>query len=108
MEDVVSAPQLRSLTGVAKGMEEIAAEQEKRLTAVCNSVFDYEKQRIFLGDPSEAEVKQFTAILKELRSLAEAIGVDWLVDRLSLSIRVFENPMTEAEADAFLAKHFPE
>jgi hypothetical protein len=108
MESVISPPQITSLADALKGMEQIAAEQKKRLAAVCNSVFDYERERIFLGEPTQAELAQFATILKQLRALAEAIDVDWLVDRLTVSVQMLENPMSDEEADAFLAKHFPE
>jgi hypothetical protein len=108
MESVISPPQVRSLADAVKGMEQIAAEQKKRLIAVCNSVFDYERERIFLGEPTDAELAQFATILKQLRGLAEAIDVDWLVDRLTFSIEMLENPITREEADAFLARYFPE
>jgi hypothetical protein len=115
MEIAVSRPKLGSLPDVVNGIHDFTKQEVERLTALCYSVFDYEKEHILLGDPTPEEIRQFTHALKDLRATVKRAGqtlstdgLDWLVDRIDFSLRSLENPMSAEEADRFLAKHFPE
>lgn len=114
METVISHTKLASLPDVEKRIRDFAAEEEQRLTALCSSIFDYEKEKIDLGDPSPEDEKQFIRVLKELKDTVRKAqcaypqaDLEWLVDRIEFSLASLENPMSQEEADAFLDKHFP-
>jgi|SRR4051812_15252184 uncharacterized protein YifE (UPF0438 family) len=114
METVISQTKLASLPDVEKRIRDFATEEEQRLTALCFSIFDYEKEKIDLGDPTPEEEKQFIRVLKELKSTVQqaqsaypTANLEWLVDRIEFSLASLENPMSQEEADEFLDKHFP-
>jgi t-SNARE complex subunit (syntaxin) len=117
MENVISRTKEGSLADVVKGMETFASEQTRKLLGLFKAMLAYEREKIHLGNPSAEEEKQFVEVAKQLREAAQVMmkwasrtdadELEWVVDRLKLSIEILENPMTEKEADEFLAKHFP-
>jgi 2-oxoglutarate dehydrogenase E1 component len=59
------------LPDVVKGIETFEAEQQKRLIALCNSVFDFESEQIHRGNPTEDDKRLFAQALKTLKDMAE-------------------------------------
>jgi hypothetical protein len=115
MENVISRDKSVSLPDIEKGLEIFSEEQKKTLTDLCFAAFDYERDNITYVEPTPAQVEEYLRVLKQLRARVEMAaksdpksGVEWLVERIDLSIGSFENEMSAEEADAFLAKHFPD
>jgi hypothetical protein len=115
MENVISRGKSVSLPDVVKGIETFAAEQKKTLTDLCFAAFDYERDYLTYVEPTPAQVEEYLGVLKQLRARVEMTiktepksDLHWLIQRIDLSIGTFENEMSEDEADAFLAKHFPD
>jgi hypothetical protein len=115
MESVISRGKMASLPDVLNGIRGFASDQEEKLIALCNSAFDYEREHIHLGNPTAEEEREFLEALKQLQAQVKLVGklspfsdLGWLARRIQLSIDLLENPMSEEEADRFLAKHFPE
>jgi hypothetical protein len=115
MENVISRGKAASLPDVVKGIEALAAEQQKTLTDLCFAAFNYERDHLTYVEPTAEQVDEYLRVLKDLRKRVETtaktdpkLDLDWLVSRIDLSIGCFENDMSAEEADAFLAKHFPD
>jgi hypothetical protein len=115
MENVTLRGKSVSLPDVVKGIETFVAEQKKTLTDLCFAAFDYERDHLTYVEPTPAQVAEYLEVLKQLRTRVEATvkadpksDLQWLVQRIDLSIGSFENEMSAEEADAFLAKHFPD
>ena len=114
MENVISRTKLASLPDVVKGIQDFRAQETERLTSLCLGVFDYEKEQIHLGNPTADEEQKFIEVLKDLQATVKrtqkALATDdleWLVNRIQMSLDSLENPMSEEEANEFLDKHFP-
>jgi hypothetical protein len=115
MENVISRGKSVSLPDVVKGIETFAAQQKKTLSDLCFAAFDYERDNLTYVEPTAEQVEEYLRVLKQLRERVEMAAksdpksdLQWLVERIDLSIGSFENEMSEEEADAFLAKHFPD
>jgi hypothetical protein len=117
MENVISRRDVAAWPDLVKGVESFASEQSKKLMTLFRAALGYEREKLHLGNPSAQEEERFVALAKRMIDAAQATKkmasaqdvdeLDWLINRLNLSIGILENPMTEQEADEFLAKHFP-
>jgi hypothetical protein len=118
MENVISRGEVAALPNLVKGVRGVIAEQVQQLSGCFRDALEYEREKIFKGEPTVEDEKEFLTVVKELHGAIElaarfaprvhAEELEWMTRRLKMSIDSLENPMTEKEADAFLAKHFPD
>jgi hypothetical protein len=105
-------------------LEQWAAEHARRWTEACGAFLAWERQRILLGDPTEADKavqrRSLEALLRGTRILYSLLADPNFRDRSLLKEfrgrlwqlehswgMFYDNPMTEQEADKLLERYFP-
>jgi hypothetical protein len=105
-----------SLAEALPSVDDSTAQQVAKFWDSAEVFFDWERDKMILGNPTDTEKKDHRSMLKMLQlsvSLLRKLernnqSLDMLQKRLDDSWGMFYNPMTDAEADAVLRQAFGE
>jgi len=104
--------------------QQLARDKVMEWSALCRQFLDFQRREILLGNPTPQQQEAHRAMLKWMLRLTRSLHLsvadpdfpdptladelEGRVIQLSESWRMFNNPMSDAEADELLAKVFPE
>ena len=107
---------MRSIMTAVPDLENLTADKTESLWEACNRFFDWEKQVMLHGRPTSQDRLDHDAVLKWLTTIVKLTSqtnrvnedLEMMLFRLQGSRSMFHSSMKPADADAILAKAFPE
>jgi hypothetical protein len=107
---------MRTIMTAVPELEEMTDRKVEALWGACNQFFDWEKRAMLQGTPSEQDKADHSAVLNWLTTIVKLAAkvnpqneeLEMILFRLDGSRSMFHSAMSVAEADAVLAKAFPE
>jgi hypothetical protein len=107
---------LRSIMMALPDLESINAEKIKALWNACDRFFEWERRMMLEADPSEQDRIDHKTVLRWLMTIVKLAAkahrgnqdLELILNRLDGSRGMFQSAMSIDEADAILAKAFPQ